>query len=53
MVWKKLLRGIEELGDADLHDILRQPSKVGWCEWHLNIDDNDKAIKIAENFHTK
>jgi len=28
-----------------------QENPLGWCEWHLNIDDNDNAIKIAETFH--
>ncbi|CAF0994758.1 unnamed protein product [Rotaria sp. Silwood1] len=38
-------------GDCDLHDILRQRSKLDWPEWHLNIDENDKAIQIAKGFH--
>jgi hypothetical protein len=48
---EKLLQEIEELGDYDLHNILRRRRKVEWCEWHLNIDKNDNAIRIAERFH--
>jgi hypothetical protein len=48
---EKLLREIEELGDYDLHDILCRRKKVEWCEWHLNIDQNGNAIRIAEKFH--
>jgi hypothetical protein len=48
---KKLRQEIEDLGVYDLHNILRRPIRVQWCEWHLNIDKNDNAIKIAETFH--
>lgn len=48
---KKLRKEIEELGTYDLHDILRRQKKVEWCEWHLNINQNDKAIEIAGEFH--
>ena len=47
----KLRQEIDELGTYDLHDILRQQKKVEWCEWHLNINQNDKAIEIAKEFH--
>jgi hypothetical protein len=39
------------LGFYDLHDILRRPNIVEGCEWHLNIDRNDNAIRIARKFH--
>jgi len=48
---EKLRREIENLGVYDLHDLLRQQNRIEWCEWHLNIDENDNAIKIAKNFH--
>jgi hypothetical protein len=48
---KKLQQDIEDLDVYDLHDILRRRNRVEWCEWHLNIDKNDNAIKIAEKFH--
>jgi hypothetical protein len=47
---KKLREEIDELGVYDLHNILCQQNKIEWCEWHLNIK-NDKAIKLAEEFH--
>jgi hypothetical protein len=46
-----LQQEIDKLGVYDLHNILHQRKKVEWCEWHLNINENDKAIKIAEEFH--
>jgi hypothetical protein len=49
--FEKLRQKIDELRAYDLHNILRQSAKVEWCEWHLNINDNDRAIKIAEEFH--
>jgi hypothetical protein len=49
--FKKLRQEIDDLGVYDLHNILHQQKKVEWCEWHLNINENDKAIKIAEEFH--
>jgi hypothetical protein len=48
---EKLRKQIKELGVYDLHDVLRRQNRVEWCEWHLNIDKNDNAIKIAEEFH--
>jgi hypothetical protein len=47
----KLQQEIDDLGIYDLHNILCQQKKVEWCEWHLNINENDKAMKIAEEFH--
>jgi hypothetical protein len=47
----KIRQEIEELGTYDLHDILRRQKKVEWCEWHLDINQNHKAIEIAEEFH--
>ncbi len=47
---EKLRQEIDDLGVYDLHNILRQQKKVEWCEWHLNINENDMAIKIAEEF---
>jgi hypothetical protein len=47
----KLQQESYDLGIYDLHNILRQQKKVEWCEWHLNINKNDMAIKIAEEFH--
>ena len=46
-----LRQQVEDFGAYDLHDILRQRKKIQWCQWHLNINENDKAIKIAEEFH--
>jgi hypothetical protein len=48
---EKLQKEVENLGIFDLHDILRQQNRVEWCEWHLNIDQNDKAIEITNRFH--
>ncbi len=48
---EKLQQEIKNLGVYDLHDVLRRRNRVEWCEWHLNIDKNDKAIKIAKKFH--
>jgi len=48
---KKIQKEIKELGVYDLHDVLRRQNKVEWCEWHLNIDENENAIKITEAFH--
>jgi len=48
---EKIRRQIKELGVYDLHDVLRRQNRVEWCEWHLNIDKNENAIKIAEEFH--
>jgi hypothetical protein len=48
---KKLRQDIEELDVYDLHDILRRRNRVEWCERHLNINESDNAIKIAEKFH--
>jgi hypothetical protein len=47
----KLRTVIDQVGVYDLHDILRRRIIVEWCEWHLNINENDKAIEIAEKFH--
>ena len=35
----------------EFYNILRQGNPVDWCEWHLNIDQNDNAIKVAQKFH--
>jgi hypothetical protein len=48
---KKLRQEIENLGVYDLHNILRRQIRVQWCEWHLNINESDNVIKIAEKFH--
>jgi hypothetical protein len=48
---KKLRQEIENLGVYDLHNILRRQIRVQWCEWHLNINESDNGIKIAEKFH--
>jgi hypothetical protein len=48
---EELRREIDDLGVYDLHNILCQGKKLDWCEWHLNINENDMAIKIAEEFH--
>ncbi|CAF1387999.1 unnamed protein product [Adineta steineri] len=48
--FKKLRQEIDKLGIYDLHNILSQQKKVEWCEWHLNIDENDHAIKIVDEF---
>jgi hypothetical protein len=48
---EKLQQEVEDLGIFDLHDILRQRNRVEWCEWHLNIDQNNKAIEITNRFH--
>ncbi len=47
---ESLRKEIDCAGIYDLHNILRRRNKLDWCEWHLNIDENDKAIQIVENF---
>ena len=49
--WINLRREVASDGVYDLHNILRRRDRVDWCEWHLNIDENDNAIKIAKQFH--
>jgi hypothetical protein len=48
---EKLRRDIKDLGVYDLHNILRRSNRVEWGKWHLNIDKNGNAIRIAERFH--
>jgi hypothetical protein len=48
---EKLQREINNLGVYDLHDVLRWRKRLEWCEWHLSINENHKAIEIAKNFH--
>jgi len=48
---EKLRREIDCVGVYDLHNILRRRNRIEWCEWHLNIDQNNNAIKIAKKFH--
>ncbi|CAF3096319.1 unnamed protein product [Rotaria sp. Silwood2] len=47
--WENLQRDVYCIGEYDLHDPLRRETGVDWPEWHLNIDENGNAIKIAES----
>ena len=49
--FRKLRQEVEDLDVYDRHNILRPRKEVEWCEWHLNINENDRAIKIAAEFH--
>ncbi|CAF1080043.1 unnamed protein product [Rotaria sp. Silwood1] len=49
--WKNLRMEIYSVGVYDLHNVLRRRNILDWCEWHLTIDENDNAIKIAKEFH--
>jgi hypothetical protein len=48
---KKVQREFHCPSAYECYNILREGNAVPWCEWHLTIDENDKIIKIAENFH--
>jgi hypothetical protein len=39
------------VGAYEFYIILRQGNTVDWCEWHLNIAENNNAIKAAKKFH--
>jgi len=48
---KKGRQVIDDLDVYDPHDIFRARNRVERSEWHLDIDPNNNAIKIAEKFH--
>ena len=51
--WDRLRNAIDCVDACDVHNVLRQRNRLEWPEWHLAIDENDKAIDITKNFHNE